>query len=292
MLAYFLFKAGRVLAPRVPVWAAHLLCSLAGDTAFVFSRQARASVLANMRHVIPGAKPGTLKRTCRLVFRNTVENYYDLLRLPAMTPQKFAESATVHGMDNLHHALERGKGAIMLSIHMGNFNVVAQTPVVHSIPTSIIAENVQPEKLYKLVNGMRESMGMRMIPLDGHHVGRAYRVLRNNEVLGMMGDRDIAGTGVEVEFFNEITSLPAGPVALALRSGAAIVPAYTMRLGRARSIGFVGPAIELERTGDVREDIRHNTQRIARLLEGYIRKAPEQWTVLQPIWGDKGCNGS
>ncbi|MCL5257109.1 MAG: lipid A biosynthesis acyltransferase [Chloroflexi bacterium] len=288
MLTYYLFRAGRFLAPRIPESLAHLLCALAGDVAFAISRPARSNVMANIRHVIPAANPGTIKRTCRLVFRNTVENYYDLLRLPSMTRQKFAASATVHGLENMQIALEKGKGAIMLSIHMGNFNVVAQTPVVHAMPTSIIAENIQPETLYRLVNGMRESMGMQMIPQDGHHVSKAYKVLRRNEVLGMMGDRDIAGTGVEVEFFGETTSLPAGPVALALRSGAAIIPSYTMRVGRGKSIGFLESALELERTGDLKADVQHNTQRIARVLEGYIRRAPEQWTVLQPIWADRG----
>ncbi len=284
MLTFYAFRAGRFLAPLIPPAIAHFLCLIAGDLLYVFNEPARKAVRDNLRHVLPSENPLMLKVTSRQVFRNTVENYYDLLRLPSMNKRSFDKAMQVHGLANLENALEAGKGAIMLSIHMGNFNVVAQTPVVNGIPTNIIVEHVQPQALHDLLTQMRESMGMQMIPLDGSHLRKAYKVLKHNEVLGMMGDRDIAGTGESVRFFGEVTEMPSGAVVLALRTGAAIVPSYTFRTGTGKSIGFIEPAIELARTGDRRRDVIENLQQIALILEGYIRQAPGQWTVLQRVW--------
>jgi lauroyl/myristoyl acyltransferase len=107
--------------------------------------------------------------------------------------------------------------------------------------------------------------------------------LHDNQVLVLLSDRDLAGNGIEVEFFGERTTLPAGPATLALRTGAPLFPSAIYREGDGR-VGVFRPALDTTRHGKLREDVARVTQDLARELEVLIRRAPDQWHLLQPNW--------
>jgi KDO2-lipid IV(A) lauroyltransferase len=108
--------------------------------------------------------------------------------------------------------------------------------------------------------------------------------LGDNGIAALVSDRDLVGSGVEVEFFGERTTLPAGPATLALRTGAALLPtAVYMRPGGGHH-GVIRPPMAVERRGGLREDVRRLTQDLAHELEVLIRVAPEQWHLFQPNW--------
>ena len=110
------------------------------------------------------------------------------------------------------------------------------------------------------------------------------RALRDNRIVCLLSDRDLTGDGVEVEFFGERTTLPAGPATLAVRSAAALLPvAVYFEAGRGHR-GVVRPPISTARQGGLRDDIGRITQCLAHEFEALIRVAPEQWHLLQPNW--------
>jgi KDO2-lipid IV(A) lauroyltransferase len=102
--------------------------------------------------------------------------------------------------------------------------------------------------------------------------------------VGLLADRDLAGNGVEVEFFGERTTLPAGPALLALRSGAPLMPCaiYQRRHGLYHAV--LQPPLDSTRSGRMRQDVHRLTQDMAHALEELIRLAPEQWHLFQPNW--------
>src|SRR5205085_7976812 len=108
--------------------------------------------------------------------------------------------------------------------------------------------------------------------------------LRANEVACLLCDRDLAGTGIPVEFFGERTTLPGGPAALALRTGAALLPAAVYFEGRHGHRGVVRPPVPVERTGRLRDAVARVSQALAGELECLIRDAPDQWHLFQPNW--------
>jgi lauroyl/myristoyl acyltransferase len=108
--------------------------------------------------------------------------------------------------------------------------------------------------------------------------------LRNNHVVCLLSDRDIGGGGVEVEFLGERTTLPAGPATLALRTGAPLFPTAVYYGGERGRRGVVRPPLDLARTGRLRDDVARVTQALADELGDLIRRAPEQWHLLQPNW--------
>ncbi len=106
----------------------------------------------------------------------------------------------------------------------------------------------------------------------------------------LLSDRDISGDGVEVEFFGEATTLPAGPATLALRSGAALLTAAVYFRPRGRHLIRVGAPLDTERQGRIRADVSRVTQQLAHRFEDSVRMAPEQWHVMQPNWPSDVAN--
>jgi KDO2-lipid IV(A) lauroyltransferase len=148
----------------------------------------------------------------------------------------------------------------------------------------VVVEPLEPADMFDWFAEFRRSLGMTIVPL-GPDAGTAIlKALRANQLVGLLCDRDIAGGGVEVEFFGERTTLPAGPATLALRTGAPLLPTAVYFDTHGRHRGVVRPAIDLTRQGSLREDVSRITQTIAHELEVLIRAAPEQWHVFQPNW--------
>ena len=125
-----------------------------------------------------------------------------------------------------------------------------------------------------------------MIPLGPSAVRGIYHALRANEILGLAADRDLTANGIPVEFFGETTELPSGLAALSMRLNAPLLPVHVVRKANDSSVVTIYPPLELARTGNREADVQTGTEQIAAVLEGMIRKTPEQWVVLQPVWPD------
>jgi KDO2-lipid IV(A) lauroyltransferase len=251
---------------------------------FTLNYSVRDAVLDNMGHVIPKASRRLRRVLGRRIVRNVVKNYYDVIRVPTMSPASLERNITVHGIERLDEALKAGKGVIIVSGHIGNFSIVAQLAAARGYPVYTVAEHVEPPKLYDYVNRLRGHFGLKMLQMGSAQVLTIYKLLRNNETLMLAVDRDVTNEGIPVPFFDQPACMPHGAVALALRTGAALLPGYTVRLPDNTSVVILDPPFELERTGDKDEDVRVNMRRVAETLEKYIIEAPDQWVVLQKVW--------
>ena len=125
---------------------------------------------------------------------------------------------------------------------------------------------------------------MQIIPLGPGAGSESAAALARGDIMCLLCDRDLSGTGIEVEFFGERTTLPAGPAALSLRTGAPVLPTAVYLQGRRMHFGSVQAAIRVERTGKMRTDAAVFTQALAHGLEALIRRAPDQWHLFQPNW--------
>jgi KDO2-lipid IV(A) lauroyltransferase len=147
-----------------------------------------------------------------------------------------------------------------------------------------VVERLEPTDLFDWFVGLRQSFGFEIVALGPEAGTATVRALKANHVLALLCDRDLTGTGPEVEFFGERTTLPAGPATLALRTGAPILPTAIYFDGPRSRHAVVLPALDTTRQGKLRDDVQRVTQDLAAALEALIRKAPEQWHLLQPNW--------
>ena len=149
-----------------------------------------------------------------------------------------------------------------------------------------VAEELEPAELFEWFKKKRESIGIKIEPLDAHAGTVLLQTLRDGGVVGLLCDRDLQDNGVEVDFMGERVTIPAGPATLALRTGATLVCAACYSGPGRDHFAVITPPIPAQRTGRLRDDVARVTQLIAQDLEGLIRRAPEQWHVLQPRFGE------
>ncbi len=290
VLEYLVFRVLALLAPRVPPWLGYWLCSAAGDAAYWLLPRRRANVRRNLSTILRGRTEG-LALLAREVFREGARYYYDTFRAPALSDDELEREITLEGWENLQKGLQEGKGVLLVSAHLGSPALVVQILAVRHCKVTSVVERVRPQRLLDLMIRVRGCRGIRLIPFSSTIANTLAEALRRNEIVGLVVDRDTQRSGVPVEFFGAETTMPAGPVMIALRTGAALVPAFTYRRKGGGFVGRIEEPLELVRTGRLREELRANTQRLAAVLERAIAEAPEQWIVFEPVWPETTAEG-
>jgi lauroyl/myristoyl acyltransferase len=282
VIHYLAFWLLSVAAPLVPSRLAYVACDLLGDMAYLALPRQRKSVQANLARVTGDRR--VAGRLARGVFRSGARYYYDTFKVPSLTDAELLRVASIQGWERLDRALERGNGVVLCTAHLGSPSLVAQLLSTRGYKVTVPAEPVRPRRLLELISRARGSRGIKLIPIGPGTTRELTDTLRRGEVVGIIVDRDVQKTGTPVKFFGATATLPAGPVTLALRTGATLVPAFTYRLDSGRFEGRIEEPMELERSGDLREDIRRNTQKLAATLERAIGQSPEQWVVFERVW--------
>jgi lauroyl/myristoyl acyltransferase len=285
MKTYYLLVIASWLARWIPTRTGYWLCSSVGGIIFYVKPSIRQAIMDNMRHVLPRSSERQRRTIARRVIRNNFKNYYDLIRIPHLTKDDVERMvADVHGTEYLDEAFARGKGVIIISGHIGNFNIVPQIAIIRGYPVVAIAEDIKPQKLYDFLNNLRMRFGLKFINANSSQVRTIYKLLRDNGGLILAADKDVTEAREPVLFFDAVADLPPGPVALALRLDSTIIPAHSVRLRDNTSVLHIYPPMELERTGDKELDKQVNLRKVAMVLEEMIRKAPDQWAALQRVW--------
>jgi KDO2-lipid IV(A) lauroyltransferase len=283
-LSYYVYRLLGAVMPLVPPKLGYALFTRLGDLSHDRSATSRENVYDNLRHVLgPEADPSRVEKVAREIFRNQARNYYDLFRVPSLSDAQIERLVTIHGLEHLDEALAAGKGLIGVTAHFGNLDVVAQAFALRKYPIMVVAEHLQPERLYQYVASLRASKGIKLIPIDSF-LRPIFRALRNNELVGLAADRNLIEAGTLIEFFGAPALLPDGHVRLALRTGAKLGTFFSLRRPDNTYEAFVEPPLELENTGDLERDTRAGMAKLVAVLEKYIGQHPEQWVMFQPVW--------
>jgi phosphatidylinositol dimannoside acyltransferase len=248
---------------------------------------ARANLASNLRHIL--APPGEqvddelLDEFVERGFRSYGQYWAEGAKLPGIKPARVFERFIIaEGLEHLQRAKERGKGLIIALPHIGSWEWGGSFLNSIGMGMTAVAEELEPPALFEWFKEKRESIGIRVEPLNDKAGATLLATLRAGGVVGLLCDRDIQGNGIEVDFFSERVTLPAGPATLALRTDATLVAAACYSGPGRDHFAAVTPPINTARTGKLREDVRHVTQLVAHELEGLIQRAPEQWHVLEP----------
>ena len=217
----------------------------------------------------------------------------DLLRLPTVSTRELAANFDSQGLHHLDEAVASGTGPILAMPHVGRWEwAAAWLTRVHGVEVTAVVEAIEPPELFDWFRNKREALGIHVVPLGPDAVGSISRAIKAGHVVCLLSDRDISGGGPEVEFFGERTRLPAGPVTLALRTGALLLPTAVYETPGNRVLGVVRPPMDLEREGRLRADVARLTQVLAYELEHHISEEleeliaaqPQQWHLQSPNW--------
>ncbi|MHA4849591.1 phosphatidylinositol mannoside acyltransferase [Rhodococcus sp. MSC1_016] len=235
--------------------------------------------LARVLRVTPEEIPESLVRAS---LRSYARYWREAFRLPAMDLEKTgaALDALIEGQEHLDAAKAAGRGAVLALPHSGNWDMAGVWCVQHWGALSTVAERLKPESLYQRFVDYREGLGFEIFPLSGGEhppfVELSAR-LRDNGIVCLLGERDLAKKGVPVTFFGEPTRMPAGPAKLAIDTGAPLLPVHCW-------FTEDGWGFRIDPRIDTSVGVAAATQALAERFEANIAQHPEDWHMLQPLW--------
>src|SRR5919201_2446187 len=288
-IRYWSYKTLSFLSGIVPLRFAYWVGACVGDFGYLVWKRDSANAVSNMRRVMGDAADWrVVKETTRDAFRNYGKTMVDFVRFPHLDENDIRKAiAAQYFWEHLDKALSKGKGVIVITGHIGNWDLAGALLGSQGLPLYAVADTFEPKKMDELINGTREKYGIRIIKLETGSLKQIFGALRRNEIVMLLFDRPQPNEGVPVQFFGETAWIPAGPAAIALKTGAAIVVGYcARRRGDKTFHGEFGQPIEYEHllTGNKEQDIQIITQEIVSRMEQVIRRYPDQWYMFRQMW--------
>jgi lauroyl/myristoyl acyltransferase len=243
---------------------------------------------ANLRRVLgPDATGAELRALSRESLRSYARYWLEVFRLP-VTPMERLNENTV-GSGHVREALDclaRGRGVIFALPHSGNWDQAGAWIIDQGAGSfTTVMERLKPDSLYDRFVAFREGLGMEVLPTSGgaSRFGILAQRLRAGKLVCLLSDRDVTGTGIEVEYFGEKARMMGGSAALAVQTGAALYPALLWYEGDRWGI-HVTEEIPVPAEGDRKQKVAVMTQELARCFEASIRKHPADWHMLQRVF--------
>jgi len=279
----WLMPLGTIAQFMLPRWIVKHIARFAGRLAYRLNRKQRERLHVNYRHILgPNATERDVGRMAERAFVRVVTNYLDLLRIPVLKKRVL----TLIGGDDspLAQTMELGRGAIVVTAHIGNWDLAGAGLGALGYPVSAVVEPV-PAGWSATFNRYRGATGLHTIPIPDRHA--IHRALKDKRVLALVADRDFTGRGLACPSFDALRTFPRGPAAHSLKTGAPIVMGYVLfddTPGRPPYRIHVEPPFDLEPTGNLDADIASLTRKIAERINAAIARFPDQWLVFRADW--------
>lgn len=283
MIFFLLYKAGEFLAIHLPVALSYRIAALLSRVKYAFSPAERREMIENLKCVLPHNSNRALKKYGKEILANFSLYLVDFFRFKKIDLKYINKYVEVVGENHLDDALAKGKGVILLSAHLGNWELGGAVIGVLGYPMNVIALDHKNKLVNNFFINQRKIKGERIISL-AFAVRRSIAALANNEFVAIMGDKDFTSTGVVVKFFGKDSLMPKGPAALSLKAGAVIVPGFLVRLRGERSRLFFERPVEYSPTGDFEKDTLKLTELCTGRIEDVIKRYPTQWYCFRRFW--------
>lgn len=250
-------------------------------------RYHRQDALESLARAFPETSESERRRILNDMYAGLGMNLIELTRLTSLNPEQLLSGyIQVEGEEHIRHALERKKGALILTGHIGSWDLLCTVTPRFGYPLTVITKKIKQESLNRLWLDIRERFGVQFLP--SHNAYRqCLKALRNNELIGFILDQNMINTeGVFVDFFGKPACTSPGLAYMAAQAQAPIVPIFIKRQPDGSHVIHIQPAIEppADREPDT---IRDATQTYTRVLEEYIRKNPSDWIWIHRRWRTK-----
>lgn len=279
------YRAAEFFARHAPSPVARAAALAGGVGVSIASRDRRLLVRRNLERAL-GRPMGRREASVRVTaaFDWYARYYLESFQLPGLDATTIDAGFGYEGVDTIERSVRSGVGPILVMPHLGTWEWAAWwLALVPRMKVTAVVEPLEPPEVFEWFTSFRQRLGMDIIPVGPDAGGRLVAAIKRGDVVCLLADRDVTGTGVAVEFFGERTRLPAGPAVLALRTGAPLIPAAVYWRGRTRH-AIAGPPVDTQRSGGIRSDTFRVVQDYAAALEGLVRVAPEQWHLMSPNW--------
>ena len=271
-------------AAKIP--DAHLLFfgKILGNILYYLGVPQRRIVNRNLRFCLVDSSPHQIKCKAKQIFQHFGITILELLQMASLSKQELLSKVDIEGKEILIEAFAQQKGIVLVTAHLGNYEVAAQSvPCLLGEQMSVVAKKMGNVRLNRFFHNLRTRFGNKVIYKKGA-LPEMMQTLRQGKMVAILMDISRRFDGVEVNFFgHRATATPAAAL-LGLRCKSPIIPAFCHRNPKGKLIVRVELPVEIKRTKDLRYDLQFNTQLITDRVERVVRNYPDQWNWMLKRW--------
>ena len=281
-----IYKASIYIAGFLPVWALRGIGRLGAFLSYVLIPSARENVRKNLMHLHSDHRK--VNRLARKIFLNYGDYVADWAKLNHADDNGIKKwFGSIEGKEVIDEGLKRNNGIILLTAHLGNWELGGLFFGYANIPINVITAQDDMQGIAEVRENSRKIHNVKTITMNNNAMFflDIINCLKNNEIVAMLMDRYREGEGVLVDFFGSPMLLPVGPVRLAKCTGAAVVPAFVVLDEDGKYRAVADSIVDMVFTDNNELDIKVNTEKIARVFERYILKYSDQWYNFTYLWG-------
>ena len=254
---------------------------------YYFSEKNRLITLHNLIRSFPEKSLPEIVRIAKKVYRNLGTEAAEFFEIPYLTSGNMAGWVRFQGLENYTKALSRKKGILFYTGHFGNWELLAACFGLKNIQANIIYRALDNPVLEDFVAWFRTHTGHKVIPKGGA-ARKIVRLLKKNEMIGILIDQNVSWQeGTFVDFLGRPASTTTGLAALALQTGAPVMPAFIVRSEDGTYKIIIYEEVEITKRGNYDADLFENTQRFTSIIEDIVRKYPDQYFWLHQRWKTK-----
>ncbi len=282
---YCLYKIGRFLAKILPIQVSCALVMFLCDLHFCFSKTDRQAVESNLKIVL---KTDHVPRgQVRAVFHNFGRYLLEFFTMTRRLQPAFIESHVhLKNIEYLNEVLQKGKGAILVSAHLGNWEMGGAILPMLGFPLSVVALSHKDPRVNALFNAQREAFGVMVIQTDVA-VRRVVEHLQRNRLVAILADRDFGNHGIVMDFLGRKTMVPKGAAFFSLKTGVPIIPIFFLRRDDGHFEISIHPPIDPPHVphGKVTDEAaRECIQKYLTIIEDEVKKNSSQWLLFREFW--------
>lgn len=269
----------RILSNILNLHLQYQLAKIIGTFMYFIMSTRRKIGISKMSRVIKKELPD-VKMCVRKMFQSYCYRIVEFFLLNKLNKDNVDNFIQFEGLQYLDKALSEGKGAIIATLHLGNCELGCAGILLKGYPILPIGWDIPEKRIDKLFRQIRQKVGMKTVHPDIGGMKKAISALKENRLVGILSDVDGGPTGKQVEFLGKLKSFSIGPVKMAMLTGAYLIPAYSVRIGEGKLKVIIEEPIILKKGNTAEETLLINTQILAKKIESYIKKYPEQWIWL------------
>lgn len=278
---WLLTRSLAVLPRRV----SHLFGIALGTLVYHLHSRLRRVGMRNLELAFPNLSQAERHRILKREYASLGRLLAEFSRLPKYTAANVHEIAVYQGFENFEAAHERGKGVLLLTGHLGGWELGSFVHSLHGHPLNIVVRRLDNKMLDRMVENYRTRLGNRTVD-KGEFARGLLAAIRRGETVGILMDTNMTPPqGVFVPFFGYLACTASGLARVALHTDAAVVPAFTIwddQIGKYK-VTF-GPPLKLIRSQEIEKDIVANTALFTKTIEEYVRRFPDQWLWVHRRW--------
>ncbi len=278
---FIVYKICQQIVLHLPLEISYKISLLVAEIYRFFRKKDYFNLKKNLEIVFPEKDKREIARYAKKTFRNFARHLIDFLYFPKLNREYIKENIKIEGIENFAPALLKKKGIIVITAHLGSWEVGGAIASILGYPVNIVVLEHPNKKIQNFFIQQREEKGSNLI-LQKDAARDVLAALKKKQMVVFVNDKDYFDSGIKVKFFGKEVSIPRGTAVFAIKTKSLIVPGFTVREKNRLKLIIEKP-ISYKLSDDKNRDMKNITQKVVNIIEEYIRRYPGQWFYFEKL---------